>query len=147
MRALLIAAFLSGSAAADPLDKMSWLAGRWLSADGAAEETWTPLVGDGMAGHFRLVKNGSVVFYELLAIQREGAAVFMRMRHFDRQLAPSEKDAMVYRLASADDKQAVFTHDTDKVRRIVYRVEDGGLRISLERSDGKSDDFRFRRAP
>lgn len=57
------------------LEDVSWLAGRWLGEGlgAVAEETWLPPSGGAMAGIFRLVREGSVDFYEIVTlVEAEG---------------------------------------------------------------------------
>jgi Domain of unknown function (DUF6265) len=126
---------------------LSRLPGRWVSDDGHAEEAWSPLSGDNLVGSFRLVKDGKAKFYELLVIQRETNGTVMRIRHFDRDLSPWEKEGpMAYRLVQSGEGTATFENSSDKVRRIVYEIEGARLLVRLERATGeKAAEFRFSR--
>ncbi len=59
-----------GLAGASPAD-LSWLTGSWLGKNGQdpVEEYWSPLGGNSLMGMFRWVKDGTVSFYELEAIE------------------------------------------------------------------------------
>lgn len=67
-----------GSAAADGLDDMSWLAGHWRAEDGTSisEEGWFAPSGGLMVGVNRAVEDGAAVSFEYLRIEAgaDGAA-------------------------------------------------------------------------
>lgn len=94
-----------------------------------------------MIGMFRAVKDGTAGFYELMAIEREGDGIVLRMLHFGPQFTPHEGDGrpMKYALVeTAGAQQATFeTSSEDRVRRIVYRLQqDRTLHIDLLNQEG-----------
>jgi hypothetical protein len=80
------------------VDDLAWLAGRWVGEGlgGTVEEVWSPPLGGGMMGMFRLVKDGKLVFSEhLFLVEKEGRVV-MRLKHFDADFKGwEEKDETV----------------------------------------------------
>ncbi len=90
------------------------------------EEHWSPLRGDTLMGMFRWVKDGKVRFYELLVIEQEGAAVRLRIKHFDPGLVGWEdRDrAHEFVLVHLKGREAVFLElDRPEARWAVYRRE------------------------
>jgi len=65
------------------IESASWLAGRWVGEGlgGELEETWAPPAGGQMVGHFRLVRDGVVVFYELCLLDVVDGGLRMRVKH------------------------------------------------------------------
>ncbi len=107
---------------------LSWLAGDWVGQNGPdpVEEHWSPVRGDTLVGMFRWVKDGKVLFYELIAIEREEEFVFMRIKHFNPKLVGwEEKDrAHEFILVRLEGREAVFLElDKPAARWAVYRRE------------------------
>ena len=76
----------------------AWLAGRWVGEGlgATAEEIWLPPAGGRMVGVFRLVRGGSVQFYELVTLVEEDGSLVLRLKHFGPDLAGwEEKDESV----------------------------------------------------
>lgn len=67
---------------------VAWLAGRWVGEGlgAAAEEVWMPPAGGAMVGVFRLVREGSPQFYELVTMVEEEGSVVLRLKHFGPDL-------------------------------------------------------------
>ena len=91
---------------------LSWLTGSWRGRNGpdSVEEHWSPFEGDSLMGMFRWVRDGKVLFYELVAIESEGELVRMRIKHFDPGLIGwEEKDrAMEAVLVHLSGREAAF---------------------------------------
>jgi hypothetical protein len=107
---------------------LSWLTGTWLGHNGedSVEEHWSALRGDTLVGMFRWVRDGRVRFYELIAIEREGDFLFLRIKHFDPGLVGwEEKDrAHEFLLVRLGNREAVFLElDQPTPRWAVYRRE------------------------
>jgi len=122
---------LSGAGPAD----LAWLTGSWLGRNGpdGVEEHWSPLGGDTLVGMFRWVKDGTVSFYELAAIEREGTDVVLRIKHFHPRLVGWEEkaDACEFVLVHLGDQEAAFL-ETGKPnpRWAVYRREGADRLVS-----------------
>jgi hypothetical protein len=67
------------------IEDAAWLAGRWVGEGlgGQVEETWAPPAGGQMVGHFQLVRDGAIVFYEIMVMDVVEGGVRMRVKHFD----------------------------------------------------------------
>lgn len=129
------------------IEAASWLAGRWVGEGlgGQVEETWAPPQGGQMVGHFRLLRNGVPVFYELMLIDVHAGGLRLRVKHFNPDFTGwEERDAshaFMPRTAAPGDLRF------DGLR---YRLE-GNAMIATVRieQNGRAQDvsFRFRRAP
>jgi hypothetical protein len=99
---------------------VAWLAGRWTGefSGGAGEEVFAPPAGDSMIGMFRLVKEGRIVFSELIYIVEEAGSLVLKLKHFDRDLKGwEEKDvAREFPLVKLTEKEAYF--DSITYRRV-----------------------------
>lgn len=79
------------------LADFTWLAGHWTgpAMGGTSEEVWTGPDGGSMQGMYRLVKDGKVVFYELLTLTEKNGSVVLRLKHFNPDLTGWEEKADV----------------------------------------------------
>jgi len=70
------------------LNDIRWLAGHWTGEGlgGITEEIWSPPLGNSMMGAFKLTKNNTVIFYELVTIAEENQTLILRLKHFNSQL-------------------------------------------------------------
>jgi len=129
------------------IEDAEWLAGRWLGEGlgGEMEEVWSPPVGGQMVGHFRLVRDGAPVFYELLLLDIADGGLRMRVKHFNPDFTGwEEKDAWVtFAPVSVSAEELVFSS-----LRIVRRGEDAMVMyLRLRYSDGvREEELTFRRA-
>lgn len=85
-----------GGAAADPADPLApvaWLAGRWVGEglDGWNELLWSPPAAGSMMGVYRHVRDGAVVFYEILTLRAEDGRLAKTLRHFHADLQAWEE--------------------------------------------------------
>jgi hypothetical protein len=66
------------------LKSLSFLSGRWVSEapDQMQEELWTPVTGDSITGSFRILKQGSPVFYEFWVVEVNDNRPVLKMKHF-----------------------------------------------------------------
>jgi hypothetical protein len=91
---------------------ISWLAGHWIGEGlgGTTEEVWAPPLGNSMMGMYRLVKNGKVVFSELLFIVETGDSLVLKLKHFDADFKGWEaKDvALSFPLVKLGPREAFF---------------------------------------
>ncbi|MCL4809271.1 MAG: hypothetical protein KJ062_16015 [Thermoanaerobaculia bacterium] len=136
-----------GAALAD----VSFVAGRWLSADKEpfSEETGSPPAGASLVGMWRLSAKGRARVFELLTLLEEEGKVVLRLRHFDRRgVAWEEKDApLVLPLVAKGERLAVFEgRDGEAFLRLTYRGESGGLVVTLEKGTEAAQVYRFLRA-
>jgi hypothetical protein len=137
----------AGVAQAQPanatLDDFTWLAGQWTgpALGGRSEELWTRPDGGSMQGMYRLVKDGTVVFYELLTLTEKNGSVVLRLKHFNADLTGWEEKATVleFPLMKITPTEAhfdgmIFTHaatDAFSVRLKVGDKKTGAVREEL----------------
>lgn len=78
---------------------LAWLAGHWQGPGlgGLIEEVWSPPLGGGMMGSFRLVREDSVAFYEIFTLTAPDGRPEIRLKHFDPDLTGWEERAEVVR--------------------------------------------------
>lgn len=150
MASALVPAFaLAVAAQTATIDDAAWLAGRWVGEGlgGQVEETWAPPQGGQMVGHFRLIRAGVPVFYELMLIDVGEGGLRLRVKHFNPDFTGWEErgasHAFTPRSAAPGDLRF------DELR---YQREGGTMTATVRiQQDGASrpDDvvFRFRRAP
>lgn len=146
---MFVAAFAAAPvAAAHTIDDAAWLAGRWVGEGlgGELEEVWSPPVGGQMVGHFRLVRDGAPVFYEIMLIDVIEGGVRMRVKHFNPDFVGwEEKDRWVtFEPVSASETELVFS--SLSIRR--ERPDEMTMRLRIRYADGPREEvLRFRRAP
>lgn len=118
---------------------MAWLAGHWRgpALGGISEEFWSDPAGGAMMGMFRSVKDGTVVFYELLTIVEDAGSLVLKLKHFHPDLKGwEEKDEMrEFPLVKLGDREIffdgmTFRRDGKNSMTIFVRFEnqDGSLR-------------------
>lgn len=77
------------------LEDIKWLAGNWKGEafGGAFEENWSQPFGSSMMFNFKLVVDGTIVFYELGHIIEKNNTLLYQIKHFDANLVGwEEKD-------------------------------------------------------
>lgn len=77
------------------LDQVAWLAGHWVGEGlgGFSEELWSPPAGGAMMGNYRLLKDGTPVFYEFLLLAEENGSLILKLKHFNPDLTGWEEKA------------------------------------------------------
>jgi len=130
------------------IEDAEWLSGRWVGEGlgGEMEEIWSPPVGGQMVGHFRLVRDGAPVFYELMLLDIADGGLRMRIKHFNPDFTGwEEKDAWVtFAPVSVSAEELVFSS-----LRIVRQGEDSLLMyLRIRYADGVREEvLRFNRTP
>lgn len=66
------------------VQQLAWLAGAWSGTlgDRIIEQHWSAPSGNSMVAMYRSIRNDQAQLYELLAIEQEGDAVVLRIKHF-----------------------------------------------------------------
>jgi hypothetical protein len=94
------------------LKNIAWISGNWKGEafGGLTEENWSEPYGDSMMASFKLIENGSVVFYELEIIRELENTLILQLKHFDNNLKGWEtKDETVdFPLQKITTTKAVF---------------------------------------
>jgi hypothetical protein len=81
------------------IQDFAWLAGRWSGPGmGGVTDQWVLEPADGqMAGMFRFVKDGKLVFTQHFAYAEAGDTVELRLRHFNPDFTSWEEKAQMVR--------------------------------------------------
>ncbi|HVL67443.1 MAG TPA: DUF6265 family protein [Vicinamibacterales bacterium] len=128
---------------------VAWLAGRWVGEGlgGRVEEVWSEPDGGAMVGYFRLVKENTPVFYEIMTLLEVDGGVEMRLKHVNPDMTGwEEKNAFVtFKLVKHDASGAYFTGLT--FRKVGDRQVD--VYLALRNADGsvREEKFVYRRVP
>lgn len=125
------------------LADVTFLVGQWRGEflGSMAEEVWLPAEGGSILGVFRLFKEDTVRFYEIMTIVEEDEGVSLKLKHFHPDLKGwEEKDEVVtFRLVKASGKTAWFEGLTYE------KNDDGTLRgfIAILHKDGTNREHSF----
>ncbi len=138
---------ISGLAAAEELDTLSWLEGHWIAEafGGTIEEIWLPAAGNAMHGVFRLTVEGRLEFSEFLQVTAEEDQVVMRFEHFRANYSTWEGDGlpMELKVTEAETSSVVFEAiNEDSPSRIGYSLVEDELLVTVTGVEGV---LRFRR--
>src|SRR5688572_24666958 len=73
----------------------AWIAGRWQGQGlgGSVDEVWSEPAGGSMVGHFRLVRDGKPVFYEIMTVIEVEGSLEMRLKHVNPDMTGWEEKA------------------------------------------------------
>lgn len=106
---------------------VSWIAGnrKAVALGGVCEEFWTVPMGTSMVGLFRFVKDGKVVFYELMTIAEENKSLVLKIKHFNPDLTGWEEKSAPqnFPLIRITPTEAYFTGQTYR------KLQDGSLNV------------------
>jgi hypothetical protein len=136
---------LDAGAASPPatLAEMAWLAGSWRGEGlgGVVEEIWSPPSAGSMMGAFRLVRNGTTSFYELMALVEHEGSLVLRLKHFDADLTGwEEKDETVeFPLVAVDGDW--FRFDGLSIHR--RNTEAMSVYVAISSNDGEAREAAF----
>lgn len=99
------------------LKQLDWLAGHWITEDGAAEEGWFAPKGGAMPGLFRWVMPEGRTVLEYLVIEDSGDGLTLRFKHYNPQYEPWEADRPnTYVAREIADDSVTFERDSDAGR-------------------------------
>jgi hypothetical protein len=142
--AALTVVVLSGSARAQTIDQLEWMAGCWRqeSAGRVVDELWMAPSGGAMLGISRTVAKQRAVAHEFMQIREDdGRLVFVAR--------PSGQAEATFTLVKNAGGEVVFENPQhDFPQRVIYRRTDGGLtgRIEgIQNGKPRSADFPMRR--
>lgn len=115
------------------LDDASWLVGSWSGpAFGAtAEEVWNPPSAGSMVGMFKVYKDDTVLFYELIILVEEEGSLAIKVKHFNADFTAweSKEDYVTFRLVSVEEDALHFTGLS------FYRITDDELHVYIALTD------------
>lgn len=130
------------------LKDVAWLEGKWYGTGlgGQAEDLWSSPAAGAMPGIFRLVKDGKVVFYELMTMVEVEGSLELRLKHFHSDLKGWEEKDKVLSFPLTKREPGRF-----QFGGIIFeRSGDNELTVtvSIRQRDGttKDEPFRFKRS-
>jgi hypothetical protein len=138
------------SAVKATIDDFRWIVGHWTGSGlgGTSEEMWMPPIDGSILGSFRQVKDGKIVFYELLTFVERDGTVVLRLKHFNPDLTGWEDKAQVleFPLIELTATKAVFnamtfTHEHKDAFEVRLRLRD------RETGSVREEVFQYRRHP
>lgn len=115
---------------------VAWIAGTWVSADGArtVEEHWTTPAGGAMLAVSRTIVDGRLTEFEFLRIvERDGRLVYVAQ--------PNGRPSTEFAMTGLESASVTFEnpeHDFPKMIRYVARA-DGSLVASIAGAAGKGE--------
>lgn len=130
------------------IDRVTWLQGHWKgeSLGGVSEEIWSPPAGGAMMGVFRHIREGRVVFYEMITLLEEEGSLMLRLKHFNADLTGWEEqnETVDFPLVKIDEEAAWF--DGMTIRRL--GEDEIVIYVLLESGEGTTREgvFPYRRA-
>ena len=105
------------------LADISFIAGHWKAnmADRTVEAYWFAPDADNITGLFRMVKDGQITMYEILAYEKTSQGLVSLVKHFKPGLIAQEEKEVSdrYNFVEASKGRAVF-EKTDGSLRILY---------------------------
>lgn len=126
----------------------AWLEGDWrgrgLGAD--VQDLWTAPMGGAMLGASRVVRDGTVVFYEILTLLEKDESLLLRLKHFHPDLKGWEErdETRDFRLLRLADDELWFDGMTFR------RLDEDRLEVwvAIGGKDGsvREEQFLFERA-
>lgn len=129
------------------LSEVAWLTGHWRgpALGGTSEEVWSAPEANSMMGMYRLMKDGQVVFYEIMSMQPDGGSLVLALKHFNADLTGWEEKNEVrrFRLLKLTPTEAYFEGMT--FRRL--GPDSVHVQVAIEQRDGtaREEDFRYTR--
>ncbi|MBL8645160.1 MAG: hypothetical protein JNK21_14605 [Rhodospirillaceae bacterium] len=126
---------------------LSWLAGEWQGEGlgGQVLDTFSAPAGGQMVGHFRLVKDGKVVFYELFTFAEVNGSLEMRVKHFNPDLTGWEEKAKVQTFPLVAVEKDAWFFDGVTMRRTSNDQMTTTVLISGSNSQTREERFVYRR--
>lgn len=128
---------------------LAWLEGSWRGdgITGPAEEVYSAPSGGQIVGHFRqLNADGTVWFYEIMAIAPMGDSLVYRLKHFNADLSGWEEKAEVRAFPLIAVEKDAWYFDGLTIRRDGPDGMVGAVRIDNKDGTSREVVLRYRRA-
>lgn len=136
IRLILLCLLLSSVAVAQDL---SWLTGHWVNDE--SEEVWSESLDGNLMGFNRQQKDGKLVFFEHLRIEKKGKQTLY-------QACPKGASWTTFELVQTAPREAVFSNpEHDFPQRIHYRRRGETLEVTISGEGSKSLSWTFLRKP
>lgn len=130
------------------LKDVAWLEGKWTGPGmgGQAEDLWSSPAAGAMPGIFRLVKDGKVVFYELMTLVEVDGSLELRLKHFHPDMKGWEEKDKVPSFPLTHREPGKFRFGAIVFERL--GEHELTVTVSIRQRDGtvKDEPFRFKRA-
>lgn len=130
------------------IDRLGWLAGRWHGEGlgGTVTEVYSPPAAGQMSGHFEMIADGKLLFYEIMQIVERDGSLAYRLKHFNADLSGwEEKDeAVEFRLVAIEGD--AFHFDGMSFYRTAPDAMTVWVRIGDEADGSREERFDYRRA-
>jgi hypothetical protein len=121
------------------LADIAWLEGRWTgpALGGLCEEIWSAPLAGSMVGMFRLLVDGTPVFYELQLLVEDRGSLVLRVKHFNRDFTGWEEknESVDFPLVAKDGRNMLFEGvsyhpqgDDGLTIYLAIKTRDGGYR-------------------
>ncbi len=125
----------------------AWMTGNWEGEGlgGQVRESYSPPAGGQMPGHFRMLKDGEVGFYELVALAQVGNSVVYRVKHFNADLTGWEEKAQVVRFPLVAAEKDTWFFDGLTIRRVGPDRAVHVVRIENKDGSQREASFTYRR--
>lgn len=122
---------------------LGWLAGHWRgpALGGISEEVWSAPEANSMMGMYRLMKDGDVVFYEILSIQPDAGSLVLALKHFNADLTGWEEQNEVRRF-----RLLKLTADVAYFEGMTFRrlgPDSLLVQVAMEHADGTATEADF----
>ncbi len=126
----------------------AWLVGRWVGEGfgGELEETWSAPAGGQMIGHFRMVREGRPIFYELVLIEEHSGGLRYRVKHFNPDFVGWEEKHGFHEFAWVGATQRELRFDGLILRNLGGGVSDHLIVTRSTDGSVKQQTLRYRRA-
>ena len=125
------------------LQDVKWMSGNWVvnSSIGYCEENWGVPSGNTMMFCFKMVRNGTVFFYELGHIEQKDTTILLKIRHFDSALQPITQSMQEeFKLVKIDKNRVYF-------EGITYEKSSTGMNVYVFEEDANKElKFEFKKA-
>jgi hypothetical protein len=129
------------------LADLAWLVGTWQGKGlgGFTEDIWAEPRAGAMPGLFRVVKDGQVLFYEILTFVESEGSLELRLKHFHPDLKGWEERDQVrsFPLVAKSERELFFDHIT------FTRLGDDEFEcvVAIRSADGteREEPFHYRR--
>jgi hypothetical protein len=123
------------------IHRLAWMTGRWEGPreGGILEEAWLPPRGKSVTAIVRLTKNDRTEFVEIIKIQEKGDSLELRLRLFDANLKPINKEPRVFTAAKQGKQSVTFRGVSPAAHRTLSyeRPAPGRFVIRWETRQGK----------
>lgn len=132
-------AYAQNSTKGGSLSDLAFIEGHWMaSPEGrTVEASWFPPSGDNIAGMMRMITNGKVTMYEILAYEKTDQGMVSLVKHFKPGLIGQEElDKPVrYNFLESGKDRVIFEQDNQTVRVLYEKKSNDAFVISIGRQE------------